>query len=97
MQIAILGAGIGGMSAAYDLAKAGHEVTILEGSGAPGGLAGGFKEPGWQSSVERFYHHWFQTDSHILGLMDELGLRSKVFFPRPKTVMYYKEKFYPLD
>lgn len=97
MQIAILGAGIGGMSAAYDLAKAGHEVTILEGTGAPGGLAGGFKEPGWQSSVERFYHHWFQTDNHILGLMDELGLRSKVFFPRPKTVMYYKDKFYPLD
>ena len=97
MQIAILGAGIGGMAAAYDLVKAGHEVTILEGADHPGGLAGGFKEPGWQSSVENFYHHWFQTDSHILGLMEEVGLRQKVFFPRPKTVMYYKDKFYPLD
>ena len=97
MQIAILGAGIGGMAAAYDLAKAGHEVTIFEGSGSPGGLAGGFKEPGWQSSVENFYHHWFQTDSEILGLMQEVGLRDKVFFPRPKTVMFYREKFYPLD
>ena len=85
------------MAAAYDLVKAGHEVTIFEGAGYPGGLAGGFKEPGWQSSVENFYHHWFQTDSDILGLMDELGLRHKVFFPRPKTVMYYKGKFYPLD
>ena len=49
MQIAIMGAGIGGMAAAYDLVKAGHEVTIFEGAGYPGGLAGGFKEPGWQS------------------------------------------------
>lgn len=97
MQIAILGAGIGGMAAAYDLVKAGHEVTIFEGAGYPGGLAGGFKEPGWQSSVENFYHHWFQTDSEILGLMEEVGLRHKVFFPRPKTVMYYQDKFYPLD
>jgi protoporphyrinogen oxidase len=97
MQIAILGAGIGGMAAAYDLVKAGHEVTMFEGAGYPGGLAGGFKEPGWQSSVENFYHHWFQTDSDILDLMQEVGLRQKVFFPRPKTVMFYKDKFYPLD
>ena len=30
MKIAIIGAGFGGMAAAYDLRKAGHEVTIFE-------------------------------------------------------------------
>ena len=30
MRIAIIGAGFGGMAAAYDLKKAGHEVTIYE-------------------------------------------------------------------
>jgi protoporphyrinogen oxidase len=62
-----------------------------------GGLAAGFKEPHWEWSVEKFYHHWFASDAHMLGLMDELGLRDKVLFPRPYTVMYHNGKFYPLD
>lgn len=45
MKIAIIGAGYAGMSAAYDLNKAGHEVTIYESANHVGGLAAGFKEP----------------------------------------------------
>lgn len=56
--IAVLGAGFGGMSAAYDLAKAGHKVSIYEAASGVGGLASGFKEPHWDWSVERFYHHF---------------------------------------
>ncbi len=97
MKIAIIGAGYAGMSTAYDLKKAGHEVTILESAGYAGGLASGFKEPHWDWSVEKFYHHWFQSDSSMLGLIDELGWMDKVIFPRPLTVMYHNEKFYPFD
>lgn len=97
MRIAIIGAGFGGMAAAYDLRKAGHEITIYESADYVGGLASGFKEPHWDWSVEKFYHHWFQSDSSMLGLMEELGLRDKVIFPRPLTVMYHKGKFYPFD
>jgi 2-polyprenyl-6-methoxyphenol hydroxylase-like FAD-dependent oxidoreductase len=32
MKIAIIGAGYGGMAAAHDLKKAGHEVTIFQGT-----------------------------------------------------------------
>ncbi len=96
-KIAILGAGLGGMSAAYDLARAGHQVTIFEAADHVGGLASGFKEPHWDWSVEKFYHHWFASDSHMLGLIDELGWREKVLFPRPYTVMYYKGQFRPFD
>lgn len=96
-KIAIIGAGYGGMAAAWDLRQAGHEVTIYESADYVGGLASGFKEPGWDWSVEKFYHHWFASDKHMLGLIDELGLSGKVRFPRPYTVMYHKEKFYPLD
>ncbi len=96
-KIAIIGAGIGGMAAAYDLSRAGHQVTIYEASDQVGGLAAGFKEPHWDWWVEKFYHHWFASDRHILGLIDELGWREKVLFPRPYTVMYYKGKFYPFD
>jgi protoporphyrinogen oxidase len=97
MKIAIIGAGYGGMAAAWDLRKAGHEVTIYESADYVGGLASGFKEPGWKWSVEKFYHHWFASDKHMLGLIDELGLSEKVLFPRPYTVMYHEGKFYPLD
>jgi len=97
MNIAIIGAGYAGMSAAYDLVRAGHKVTIFEAAEKPGGLASGFKEPHWDWSVEHFYHHWFASDEHMLGLIDELGLSHKVLFPRPYTVLLYKGKWYPFD
>ncbi|MBI5932390.1 MAG: NAD(P)/FAD-dependent oxidoreductase [Chloroflexi bacterium] len=97
MKIAIIGAGYGGMAAAYDLRKAGHEVVIFESAEFVGGLASGFKEPHWDWSVEKFYHHWFQSDSAMLGLIRELGWEDKVRFPRPLTVMYHDGRFYPFD
>ena len=97
MKIAIIGAGYSGMSAAWDLRKAGQDVTIYEAADYVGGLASGFKEPGWKSSVEKFYHHWFASDKDMLGLVKELELSDKVIFPRPYTVMYHNGKFYPLD
>ncbi len=97
MKIAIVGAGIAGMSAAYDLSKKGHEITIFEAADYVGGLAAGFKESHWDWSVERFYHHWFQSDSAILGLIDELGWSDQLIFPRPVTVMFHQGKFYPFD
>ncbi len=96
-RVAILGAGFGGLSAAYDLVRHGDEVTIYEASDHAGGLAAGFKEPHWDWSVEQYYHHWFASDKYMLGLIDELGWSDKVLFPRPYTVMYYQGKFYPFD
>jgi protoporphyrinogen oxidase len=97
MKIAIIGAGYSGMVAAYDLKKAGHDVTIFESADYVGGLASGFKESHWDWSVEKYYHHWFQSDSEMLGLIRELGWEEKVRFPRPFTVMLYKNKWYPFD
>jgi protoporphyrinogen oxidase len=97
MNIAILGAGLTGLSAAFDLAAAGHQVTIYEASNELGGLAAGFKAPHWQWSLEKYYHHWFQTDTDLLKLADEMGVRNNIIFPRPKTVAYYDKQFYALD
>jgi protoporphyrinogen oxidase len=96
-SIAILGAGFGGLSAAYDLILQGNQVTIYEASNHVGGLAAGFKEPHWDWSVEKFYHHWFASDQHMLRLINELGWSNRVLFPRPYTVMYHEGHFYPFD
>jgi protoporphyrinogen oxidase len=97
LKIAIIGAGFGGMAAAYDLRRLGHDVTILESADYVGGLASGFKEPHWNWSVEKFYHHWFQSDKWMLGLIRELGWMDKVRFPRPYTVLLHKGRWYPFD
>lgn len=97
MKIAILGAGITGLAAAHDLTKCGHQVTVFESSPQVGGLAAGFKVDGWDWTLERFYHHWFTSDRHVLALAAEMGCREKIIFPRPSTVMYHCGKFHPLD
>ena len=96
-KVAIIGAGIGGMSAAYDLIRNNNQVTIFEAEANVGGLAAGFKEKNWEWSVEKYYHHWFLSDHDILDLIKELGWKNKVIVPHPRTVVYYKEKFFPLD
>ena len=39
VRIGIIGAGATGLTAAYDLVKDGHDVTVLEGADEIGGLA----------------------------------------------------------
>ncbi len=85
MQIAIIGAGAAGMAAAWDLTRAGHTVTMYEAGDCVGGLAAGFKDERWDWTLEKFYHHWFEGDAAILGLIEEIGQSDKVVFPRPKT------------
>lgn len=85
LTIGIIGAGATGLAAAWDFANAGHEVTIYEAGDRVGGLAAGFKDEGWDWTLEKFYHHWFTTDDDILGLAEEMNVRDKVIFPRPKT------------
>jgi uncharacterized protein with NAD-binding domain and iron-sulfur cluster len=53
-HVAIIGAGIAGLTAAYDLARAGYQVSVFESGSEVGGLAAGFRAAGWEWSLERF-------------------------------------------
>jgi len=97
MDIGIIGAGITGLTAAYDLTKQGHAVTIYEARPYAGGLAAGFRDGRWEWPLDRFYHHWFASDNIVTGLIDELGARDRLFFPRPTTSIYHGGHIYPFD
>lgn len=95
MRIGVIGAGVAGMSAALDLAKAGHQVTIFEAGSVAGGLAAGFKTDYWDWHLEKFYHHWFETDDDIINLIHEIGHGDKLFFPTSITSLYYRNRVLP--
>jgi protoporphyrinogen oxidase len=95
MNIAIIGAGFTGLSAAYYLLKQGHRVTVFEKDPQPGGLAIGYQEKGWDWTLEAFYHHWFTNDKAILDLAKELNY--PVLIKRPKTSQFIDGNIYQLD
>ncbi len=95
MRIAVLGGGFTGLSAAYRLLKKGHQVTIFEKENALGGLAIGFKKPGWDWSLEKAYHHWFTNDDSVLNLAKEIN--HPVIIKRPSTDIFIAGKRIPFD
>jgi len=95
MRIGIIGAGFTGLTAGLRLVKKGHEVVIFESGKKIGGLAGGFKDKGWDWELDYHYHHWFSSDKHIKKLAKEI--KHKIFFRRPKTSTRYSGEIYQLD
>ena len=92
MKIAILGGGITGLTAAYDLVKRNHEVCLFEKEVVLGGLASGFKPVGshWRWPLERTYHHLFASDDDILNFARDTGF-NKIFFNEPITASLYEK------
>lgn len=95
MHIAIIGAGLTGMTAAFELQKKGHTVQIFEKEATPGGLAMGFQNDGWEWPLEKHYHHIFTSDSDIRSLAEEIGVKFR--FSRPNTSSYIDGDILQLD
>jgi protoporphyrinogen oxidase len=98
MKIAVVGGGFTGLACAENLASQGHEVTLFERSQELGGLAAGFRARQWKWSLERFYHHWFASDTHLLKYAKVWGLQQGLRFSQPSTVMQTQnQEFRKLD
>lgn len=75
-EIAIVGAGLSGLTAAYRLAQAGFKPQVYERYPMPGGLARVIDVGG--EPLEVFYHHLFTNDTAITELAEELGLGEEI-------------------
>jgi protoporphyrinogen oxidase len=98
-RIGIIGGGYAGLTAAYELQKQGYAITVLEKYGTWGGQAATL--PLLDNRIEYFYHHLFGSDTHILGLMDELGIGDQLRWIESKVGFYYDGQIHdfvtPLD
>ncbi len=93
-RIGVIGGGFAGLTAAYRLARQGHEVVLWE-RNQYGGQAGTF--PVGDTELEIFYHHLFRSDRAIAELAEELGVGDKLVW-HPSNVGYYTDgKIYPLN
>lgn len=72
-RVAVIGAGVTGLVAALRLAERGDQPVVYERWPGLGGMAATL-DVGGGHRLERYYHHWFTSDRHILALCDELGV-----------------------
>lgn len=92
MNIGIIGGGIAGLSAAYELSKKGHRVAVFEKEAHLGGQAATFEVAG--ERLERFYHHIFGSDVDIIGLIDELGLSQRLVWLDSRVGFLHQGRIY---
>ncbi len=92
MNVGVIGGGIAGLSAAYELSRRGHKVALFEKEPQLGGQAATFEIAG--ERVERFYHHIFTSDSDIIQLIHELGLGERLVWLDSRVGFLYRGRIY---
>jgi protoporphyrinogen oxidase len=94
LHVAIVGAGVTGLSAADELSRRRVQSTIYERASVVGGLAGSFPVNG--AYLEKFYHHLFTSDRAAAALIERLGLGEKLEW-LPTSNSFYANRIYHLS
>lgn len=90
-KIAVIGAGPAGITAAYQLTKAGYHVEVYEASDRVGGLSKSLDL--WNQRVDLGPHRFFSDDNRVNSLWLEVVGQDYRMVDR-LTRIYYKKKFY---
>jgi protoporphyrinogen oxidase len=94
-RVGIVGGGVLGLTLAFRLARLGHHVEIFESAPRLGGLAtwhdyGPFH---W----DRFYHCILPTDTHLIGLIQDIGLGGELVWRQTGTGYYARGRFHSMS
>jgi protoporphyrinogen oxidase len=92
-KAAIIGGGITGLALAYFLLKKGIRATVFEKDDHPGGLLSTFRAG--NTHLEKFYHHFFLQDSAAVRLLEELGIRDRLYRSFPSMGLFCEGRFHP--
>ncbi len=90
-RVGVIGAGPAGLTAAYELAKAGIAVEVFEASKYVGGLAKTISL--WNQRVDTGPHRFFSDDTRVNKLWLEVVGKDYKIIDR-LTRIFYKNKFY---
>jgi len=95
MRNVVLGAGLAGLSCAYELLKAGHQVTILEKEDYEGGMATSWRTEGYW--LDHGPHRFHSRDKGLIEHLYEI-LDNEVVIRDRMSRIYMQGKFfdYPL-
>jgi monoamine oxidase len=91
-RIVVIGAGLAGLTAAYELSKAGYKATVIEAADRIGGRCYTDRSTFGSQIVERGGELIDTGHEAILGLIDELGLQTTNLVeaePDGSTPLYY--------
>ncbi len=91
-QVVVVGAGPAGLTAAYELGKAGVPTTVLEGDAMVGGISRTAVREGWRFDIGG--HRFFTKVPEVEKLWHEI-LPDEDFMMRPRmSRIFYKGKLY---
>lgn len=90
--VGIIGAGLAGLTAALRLAKQKIPVTLIEKEAVPGGLASSINLG--RETIERYYHFICGPDQELLQLIEEVGLKPKLYWHPCKVTYFQNQKLY---
>ncbi len=94
-RVAIVGAGISGLAAAWELSTRNVDIHVFERDAMAGGLAGWFDVGG--TTLEKFYHHIYNRDTDLINIIGEAGLGNELVFKKTVTGCFYVNKIYRLS
>ena len=89
----VIGGGVAGLAAAYELLRQGREVSLYEAGDRFGGQVRTFEIGGGR--IEAFYHHLFRSDLAIVELIEELGLAGDLDWTPSKVGLATGSRIYP--
>ncbi len=99
-RVAILGGGLAGLSCAYELARAGVDVTVIEREPHPGGMASSFSEGAGEDywSYDFGPHRFHTTDPELIAHVEKILDGNRLTANRLSRILLFGKFFdYPLQ